>query len=114
MATAEDIAQQRSVQSWYASYCEQWGVPPDWEFRLRALASFCEFVGRTPDELVSDCLKDVEGGMKRIRAKRRRFYIEKIADFERRIGGIQGRNWGNAVRSFFIHNGVAMSADVLK
>jgi hypothetical protein len=114
VVTADEIAQQGSVQTWYNYYCQHWGPPRDWDFKLKVLASFCEFVGKTPDELVSDCLRDVEGGFKKIRAKRRRFYIEKIKEFEQNIGGIQGRNWGNAVRSFFIHNGVAMSSDILK
>jgi len=114
VVSADDIAQQQAVQTWYNYYSQHWGPPKDWQFKLQALARFCQWVGKGPDELVADCLREVEGGFKRIRAKRRRFYMAKIKEFEEGIGGLQGRQWGNAVRSFFIHNGVAMSADILR
>ena len=114
MTTAEELATQESVQRWHEYYRQHWGPPPDWDFKLQALARFADFVGKSPDQMIGECLREVEGGYKKIRAKKRRFYIQKIKEFEESIGGVQGRNWANAVRSFFIHNGVAMSTDILK
>jgi|GEM_PF-971839 hypothetical protein len=114
MATVEELAGQESVQRWYNYYSQHWGAPPDWDFKLQALARFSQWIGKTPDQMIGECLREVEGGYKKIRVKKRRFYIAKIKEFEESIGGVQGRNWANAVRSFFIHNGVAMSADILR
>jgi len=114
MTTAEKLEAQESVKRWYHYYERHWGPPPDWDFKLKALARFAEFVGKEPDGMIKECLREVEGGYKKIRAKKRRFYIEKIREFEEQIGGFEGRQWANAIRSFFIHNGVAMSTDIMK
>jgi hypothetical protein len=112
MNTAELLGQS-SVKRWLEDYSRYWKNISDQNFKLTALARFCEFVGKMPDEMIADCLRDVEGGYKKIRGKRRRFYMEKIKEFEASIMEGNSRSWGNAVRSFFIHNGVAMSADSL-
>ncbi len=75
------------------------------------LEAFCRFAGRTPDELIAECSREVEGG-KRIRIKKRREYTEKIAEFQRSVdGGPRDQTRaGSIVRSFFIHNGIFMQA----
>ncbi len=55
----------------------------------------------------------------RIRLKRRRIVIEQIAEFEANAleetkDARKARDTGNVVRSFLIHNGVAMSAPVVR
>lgn len=74
--------------------------------RLSTLSSFCEGVGLSPDELVDSCLSDAGDGQKKIRMKQRRVVAEQIEAFQQRPE--VGRQMGNVVRSFFIHNGVSM------
>lgn len=107
----EDLSHYASVQAWREDYIRHWG-PNDAELpqKLKTLQEFCSLVGKDPDAIVNECLRDVEGG-KRIRLKARRRYIEAIRDFEANHQG--GRAAGNVVRSFLIHNGIAMSADVV-
>jgi len=50
----------------------------------------------------------VNSGGKKIRAKGRRFYADKINEFEQQSDGTPGqkRQKANYVRSFLVHNGV--------
>ncbi len=66
--------------------------------------------GKDPDAIVAECLRTVEEGA-RIRLKARRRYMASIEEFEK--GHPLGRTAGNVVRSFLIHNGIAMSANVM-
>ena len=78
----------------------------DGDHRLSILATFCEEVSSSPDELVDSCLSDAGDGQKKIRLKQRRMVAEQIEAFQQRPE--VGRQQGNVVRSFFIHNGVSM------
>jgi hypothetical protein len=65
-----------------------------------------------PDELVTSLFRQTPEGP-RIKLKRRREVMAQIDDFERAVGqgsAAQGRDAGNVVRSFLIHNGVALTA----
>lgn len=105
-----EIEAYASVKAWREDYIRTWGSSdPELPQRLRVLEGFCAFVGKDPDAMVSECLREVDEG-KRIRPKARRRYMDAIRDFEAEQAS---RIAGNVVRSFFIHNGVAMSADVL-
>ena len=112
MTEATRIRDYASVQGWRRGLREQWGSEPDdMAERLDVLERFCRFVGKTPDEVIAECTREVESG-KRIRIKARRFYSEKIAEFQDSLEGdarTQGR-WGNTVRSFLIHNGIFIQA----
>ena len=106
------LAEYDSVKVWLGGYAKQWGTHPEEDTaRLQVLEAFCTFIGKAPDEIISECLRQVEEGQK-IRTRARRSYIEKIQEFEARTGG--SRTQGNIVRSFFIYNGVAMSAEILR
>ncbi len=77
--------------------------------RIGTLERFCRYVQREPDVIIEECSREVEGG-KRIRIKKRRFYSEKIDEFQQSLDGdakAQTRA-GNIVRSFMIHNGIFM------
>ncbi len=93
---------------------QQWGrQPDDAEERMAILERFCRLVERDPDSIIQECVREVEGG-KRIRIKGRRFYSEKIAEFQ---AGVEGDSrvkaqWGNTVRSFLIHNGIFLQAGI--
>jgi hypothetical protein len=98
------------VQAWVEGLREQWGEEPaDMPARVETLERFCGFVEREPDVIIAECAREVEGG-KRIRIKKRRFYSEKIDEFQASIDG-EARaqtSAGNVVRSFMIHNGIFM------
>lgn len=104
----EALGDSATVQAWVAGLRDQWGEEPaDMAARIETLASFCRFVEREPDAIIAECSREVEGG-KRIRIKKRRFYSERIDEFQLSIDGdarAQTRA-GNVVRSFLIHNGI--------
>jgi hypothetical protein len=101
-----------SVRTWFQGLRDQWGEDPDdWSERLEALAAFCAFVGKDPDTVIGECLRQVESG-KRISSRGRHFYNEKIAEWQAslpddRVKQVQA---GNAVRSFLIHNGIFLQS----
>lgn len=100
---------QPSVRRWLDAHARQWGAggaDPDGTARGAVLLRFCERVGNTPDELVASLFRPTPEGP-RIRLKRRREVMAQIDEFEAEAGD---RNAGNVVRSFLIHNGVALSA----
>jgi hypothetical protein len=70
--------------------------------RLTTLAEFCEFVGRTPDQMVAEIF-DVETQ----KYKKRNFYSDRVKEFSAQIcasWSVQTAR-GNVIRSFFIANG---------
>ena len=70
--------------------------------RLAILAEFCDFVGRTPDQMVGEIF-DVETQ----KYKRRNFYSDRVKEFSAQISGSWSARTarGNVIRSFFIANG---------
>ncbi len=109
----ERLAGQSTVIAWLKAYDAHWDVrQSDGETRakLEILARFCLVCEREPDDLVAWLFRQTEEGP-RIRLKRRRLVMALIDDFEREHGG---RSAGNVVRSFLIHNGVALSATPLR
>ena len=103
------IEEYETVRRWKADYEASWGDASEFTKRCRTLQRFCEFADRDPDTLVTGVLRQTEDGM-RIRPKARREVVALIASFEE--DGGNGRRAGNVVRSFLIHNGVALSASV--
>ena len=71
-------------------------------------------MGKEPDQIVDECLREVDGG-KKIRAKGRRTYAKKITEFESHLEGgtAEKRRKGNYIRSFLIHNGVLLQTSPL-
>lgn len=102
-----------STRRWLASRTALWGGALDRGKEnelLRPLVRFCDNVGKAPDEMIDECLRrSAEGGPFVLRTRARREYIDKIAIFE----SDTDRDTANIVRSFFIHNGVAMNPSVL-
>ncbi|HLB26234.1 MAG TPA: hypothetical protein VJN32_01175 [Dehalococcoidia bacterium] len=114
MALSKPAGEYEAVQTWFDGLRQQWGEEPtDWAERLKALDAFCAFVDKDPDAMVGECLRQTASGT-RISAKGRRFYNDKIAEWQASVAGnraVQGRA-GNAVRSFLIHNGVFLQSGV--
>lgn len=107
------LAAQRTVGLWLDAYAAHWDVvhtDAETRAKLEVLGRFCERCGREPDELVAWLFRPTPEGP-RIRLKRRREVMDMIASFEAEDGG---RPAGNTVRSFLIHNGVALSAPPLR
>jgi len=114
MTLTKAIAEYETARAWFDGLRRQWReAPGDWEERLSALAAFCAFADKDPDTMVRECLRESPSGT-RISAKGRRFYSDKIAEWQASLAGerpAQGRA-GNAVRSFLIHNGIFLQAGV--
>jgi hypothetical protein len=111
-----NFEQAKSVQTWLRGVHEQSGVSPEADVRrVQVLAEFCARVEKQPNEIIDDCLRDVDGGGKKIRAKGRRFYADKINEFEQQAEGTTGekRQKANYIRSFLIHNGVLIQTSPL-
>ena len=112
MAAAEEIRDYPSVQTWFQGLREQWDEEPDdVDLRLEVLGRFCQFVERDPDTIIRECLREAEGG-KRISIKGRRFFDERIREFQASVVGDARTQaqWGNMVRSFLIHNGIFLQS----
>jgi hypothetical protein len=101
------------VQQWLDDFEKSWGPNQrGHDLQLAKLEQFCEFVGKNPDEIISECLRPVGDGQETIRYKVRHFYIDRIKEFEA-LPEV-GRQGGNSIRSFLIHNGVSMGGRVLR
>ena len=107
------LLSQATITAWLRAYGAHWDVKQtDGEIRdkLEILSRFCSFCHKAPDDLVAWLFRDTPEGP-RIRLKRRREVMAMIDQFERESGG---RAAGNVVRSFLIHNGIALSATPLR
>ena len=115
----DDLAELACVQRWLRAYGAFWGeasTADEVQRKLQPLADFCGFCDGTPDELVDSLFRQTPEG-RRIKLKRRRAVMAQIDEFEREFGKGDmkvGREAGNVVRSFLIHNGVALTATPLQ
>lgn len=111
MFTSADIGQFETVQVWATGLKEQWGGDPLVEDpgKLDALCGFCEFMGKTPDELYHHCfLRKRDTGERFASKKRRDELIDNIRRFVEESGrmGTEKRRLRSSVNSFFSHNGI--------
>ena len=112
-ADPESLGGMATVAAWLRAHSDHWDIEVDEaevRSRLEVLARFCASCQKEPDELVAWLFRQTPEGP-RIRLKRRREVMALIDDFEQGHGG---RSAGNVVRSFLIHNGVALSAPPLR
>src|SRR3990170_3322003 len=87
MTLTKAIGEYETARTWFEGLRQQWGgEPSDWEERLKALEAFCAFVDKAPDTIVSECLRQSASGM-RISARGRRFYNDKIAEWQGSLPG---------------------------
>lgn len=101
----DDLTQHEAVKMWTSS-----ARMADEGRSLRELSAFCTLVERNPDEMVDDCLRLIADGQFKLRGKTRRQYVERIDEFETERGG---REHGNVIRSFFIHNGIPIQPPII-
>ncbi len=112
MPLSRPVQEYDTVRTWFQGLREQWGKDPDdWDQRIQSLAAFCAFAGKDPDTVIEECIRHSQSG-KRISAKGRRFYNDKIAEWQSSLpgDGPAQRRAGNAVRSFLIHNGIFLQS----
>ncbi len=111
MPLANPTESYESVTAWAASLREQWGGDPLSEDpeKLATLVSFCEFIGKDPDELVAFCFLRRKATGERFTAKKRREeVVRQLAEFVAADGlrGTEARRRRSNVHSFLTHNGV--------
>lgn len=101
-----------STKRWFSSLLDLWGPTGVKPGLVETLAQFCTTIGKTPDEIIDECLRETTGGDTYVlRTRARKQYIEQVERFEAQTGS---RDEANVVRSFFIHNGVAMNPAILR
>lgn len=114
----EQVAGSEAVRRWVNAYSSFWSEETsdlESQGRLEVLREFCSFCAVGPDELIASLFRQTPEGP-RIKLKRRREVMAQIDEFERGVGQgspARGRGAGNIVRSFLIHNGVALTASPL-
>jgi hypothetical protein len=117
--TVDEVGAFASIQRWLEAHGSHWSRTAAEAERLRKLEvmrRYCEFAERDPDALVGNLLRQTPTGA-RIWLKRRRAEMARIDEFEAMVAPDDprsGRETANVVRSFFIHNGVALSATPLR
>lgn len=110
--TLENLRKSSTVRTWLFSYQESWRSTIDEEQALATLAKFVQFSGSEPDAIIAEVLQPLSTGDGVVlRTRGRRKYMKLIDEFEQREGS---REIANYVRSFMIHNGVAMNPAILK
>ena len=114
MALERTLDAWRSVATWRAGLCAQWGGDPLAEDpqRLESLACFCAFTGQDPDALVAFCfLRRRATGERFASVSRRAELAAKLrACVEgRALSAAAARQLSADVLSFLIHNGVMMN-----
>lgn len=109
--TANEVRNNESTRRWLASLLDLWGpagVKPE---LVETLDRFCTIIGKTPDEIVDECLRmTTSGDTFVLRTRARKQFMEQIEQFEVQTAS---RDEANVVRSFFIHNGIAMNPSIL-
>ena len=118
MGLERPIEEYASVATWAKGLREQWGGDPLAEDpeKLEALAAFCEFDGRDPDELLAFCfLRRKDTGVRFASVKRREAVAEQVRAYRRASGllGTEARRLASNLLSFFIHNGIQMHTGMI-
>lgn len=102
-----------SVRTWLEGLRQHWGGVPEEDDpeRLPMLEAFCRYVDRDPDQIIKETTM-TKDGERRIRIKGRERYSKLIDEWQAAQEGTRLRKgkWGNAVRSFLIHNGVLLAS----
>ncbi len=113
--TIDEVGGYASVRQWLEAHGTRWNRAAGDAERLRKLEvmrRYCEFADRDPDALLTNLFRETPTGTK-LWLKRRRAEMARIDEFEKAVAegdARRGRDAGNVVRSFFIHNGVALTA----
>jgi hypothetical protein len=98
----DEFAAYPTVQKYISELADKGMNDTQRQERLAILAEFCQFVGRTPDQMVAE-LFDVETQ----KYRKRNFYSDQVRKFSTQVAGTWSAQTarGNIIRSFFIANG---------
>ncbi|MBA4181682.1 MAG: hypothetical protein C0506_13920 [Anaerolinea sp.] len=107
----EEVRNSESTRRWFSSLLDLWGPSAVRPGLVETLARFCTVVEKTPDEIIDECLRATTGGDTFVlRTRARKQFMDQIDQFENQTAS---RDEANVVRSFFIHNGIAMNPSIL-
>ncbi len=104
-----DMEGSPAVQKWLESLRKRGEEVSLDDERVKLVKDFCEYVGKTPDEVVDYCwLRNRKDGLRSISSKRRRETSEQIEEYVKESGhtAYKATVAANTIRSFLIHNGV--------
>ncbi len=107
-----DMENSPAVQKWLESLRKRGEEVRLDDERVKLVKGFCEYVGKTPDEVVNYCwLRNRKDGLRSISSKRRRETSEQIEEYVKESGhtAYKATVAANTIRSFLIHNGVFMA-----
>ena len=100
--SSASITSYSTVQKFLDDLATKGLTAEDVQARLKIFEEFCQFVDRTPDQMVTEIF-DTETR----KYKKRNFYTAKVKEFSSQVPG----SWheqtarGNVIRNFFIANG---------
>ena len=113
-----DMQDSPAVQKWLESLRKRSGEEISLhDERVKLVKGFCEYVGKTPDEVVDYCwLRNRKDGLRSISSKRRRETSEQIEGYVKELGhtAYKANVAANTIRSFLIHNGVFMAGTAFR
>ncbi len=114
----------KSVQIWLKELRDRYKDPNEINLRLNLLKKFCEFVVKSPDELIEEvhnlnstpppaafcCEALLVDFASPTILKKRDFYNKNINEFIEGLEGIPSvrDTYGNMIDGFFIYNGIRM------
>jgi hypothetical protein len=98
----DEFAACTTVRKYLAELAEKGLTEAEQHERLAILAEFCNFVGRTPDQMLEEVFN-----IETQKYRKRNFYSERVREFSEQIPGTWSARTarGNIIRSFFIANG---------
>jgi hypothetical protein len=114
----EEMRDSPAVQKWLESLSERSGEEIDWQDkRVELVKGFCEYIEKTPDDLVHYIwLKKRKDGLRSASSKRRQEISQKIEEYVKQTGqmGHDANAAANTLRSFLIHNGIFMAGTAFR
>ena len=115
-ATATRLYAYATVVTWGEGLTAQWGGDPlaEESAKLVVLSGFCEFSGKSPDDLIAYCfLRKRNGGELFVSLHRRLAVADLLRAFLQLESDIEARTRAAIVLSFFIHNGIMMHTGMI-
>jgi hypothetical protein len=116
-AQGVDMQASPAMQKWLESLRKRGEEVNLDDDRVKLVEGFCEYVGKTPDEVVDYCwLRNRKDGLRSISSKRRRETSEQIEEYIKESGltAYKATVAANTIRSFLIHNGVFMAGTAFR
>jgi nitroreductase len=105
------MAEYATIREWRYGFANFWRAKSPGADALAVIEQFCRMAGTDPDTIIGEILApEPRGEGLRLRTRARRKWVDLVEKFETHVG----RTKANYVRSFLIHNGVAMNPSILR